>query len=113
MRYFRRSLTIILMLLTSWIFIVSHAAVADMGDSSISQSMQHEFSFCDDGACSMSSGMSCFQHCDHQSVIPIAIPVMPEVSRSREIVQRNAPFFLNQILRVELKPPQHLILEIV
>lgn len=79
----------------------------------MSQSMQHEFSFCDDSACSMSSGMSCFQYCDHHSIIPIAILVMPEVSRSREIVQCNAPFFLNQILQVELKPPQHLILEIV
>ncbi len=106
MCYFRRSLTIIMLLLTSWMLIVSNAAVADVSDASMHEQNISAFSFCDDDTCTMSAEISCLQHCDSQSAVPLSLPSVPDHDSTTEIVIIDAPFFLNLTLQVELKPPQ-------
>ena len=113
MRYFRRSLTIIMMLLMSWMFVMSSVAIADVSDllmhqQTQSEQVQHEFSFCEDGACAMSasSAMSCLQHCDHHSVLPFYMGEMPAAEKIASNPPRYHRLIPEPILLIELKPPQ-------
>lgn len=112
MRYFRRSLTIIMMLLMSWMFVMSNMAVADVGGLAMDEQTQHAVSFCDDDACAMSgsSNMSCFQHCDHLSVILFDKIDLPKIDHLRVILSIYYRFTPDPILEVELKPPQILMI---
>lgn len=106
MCYFRRSLTIIMMLLTSWMLIVSNAAIADVGASSMHEQNIQTSSFCGDDTCTVDSEINCLQHCDSQSVIPLSLPSEPNDHLITENVVIDDFFLLNLILQVELKPPQ-------
>lgn len=118
MRYFRRSLTIIMMLLMSWMFVMSSSAVADvsgllMHQQTQSEQVKHEFSFCEDGACAMSasSAMSCLQHCDHHSILPFYMSEMPAVDQVVGTHPRYHRLIPEPILPIEPKPPKISLLE--
>lgn len=122
MRYFRRSLIMMILLLMSGIFMVSNIASGNMAtdhmavtysytsisELGIHEEMQHESPFCHDNACAISATciLSCLQHCDHQSVIPFDYAQMPAIDHLTGALPHYQAFISPRVLSVELKPPQ-------
>lgn len=122
MRYFRRSLIMMILLLMSGIFMVSNIASGNtatdhiaatysytsISELGIHEEMQHESPFCHDNACAISATciLSCLQHCDHQSVTLFNHAQMPAIDHLTGILPRYQAFISPRVLSVELKPPQ-------
>ena len=116
MSLFQRTLTIMTMLLMSWMFVISSATVdsstAFVNGSAAQKEMVHDISVCGDGACAMNSGqgMNCQQHCDHVSwLMPEVLPIS-NISNNAFDLAEQRQYAPNPVLLLEPKPPQILYL---